>query len=127
MTKMDLQSRACLVYVAHREPRPSKRHRAACPPRSRRDKGASDRTVNAVVRLVPEDYLKPLAKHAQRVRRVVEHYSAPWAAAGVRILPYARGEAGGGGTGRCRRRMGGPRLTASSASMRRSAPRPSHG
>jgi hypothetical protein len=89
MAKLDLQARACLVYVRVRNPSFKKTSKTLAS-EVEQDHGAAEGALGAVVRLVPEVYLKPLAKHAQRLRRIVEFHSAPWAAAGVRILPYSK-------------------------------------
>lgn len=85
---MNLSERACLVSVRIKNPSFKKTSRALAT-EVETDHSAAERTVNAVVRLVPDAYLKPLAKHAQRLRRIVEHYSAEWAGS-WRILPYSR-------------------------------------
>lgn len=89
MTQFDLASKACLVFVKVRNPSFKKTSKALSA-EVEGNHGAAESTVNAVVRMVPDKYLKPLAKHAQRLRRTVEAYSACWATSGVRIMPYAR-------------------------------------
>lgn len=84
----NLSARACLVHIKVKNPSFKKTSRALAN-EVEADHGSAERTVNAVVRLVPEAYLKPLAKHAQRLRRIVEFYSAEWAGS-WRIVPYSR-------------------------------------
>lgn len=84
----NLSARACLVHIKIKNPSFKKTSRALAN-EVEADHGSAERTVNAVVRLVPEAYLKPLAKHAQRLRRIVEFYSAEWAGS-WRIVPYAK-------------------------------------
>lgn len=85
---INLSDRACLVHIRIKNPSFKKTSRALAN-EVEAEHGATDRTVNAVVRLVPEQYLKPLAKHAQRLRRIVEFYSAEWAGS-WRIVLYSR-------------------------------------
>lgn len=85
---INLSDRACLVHIRIKNPSFKKTSRALAN-EVEAEHGATDRTVNAVVRLVPEAYLKPLAKHAQRLRRIVEFYSAEWAGS-WRIVLYSR-------------------------------------
>lgn len=84
-----LQERACLVYVQIRNPSFRKTSKALSGEVAD-GHGAAEDTVAASIRMVPDKYLKPLNKFAQRLRRVMEDHSAPWATKGVRIMPYDR-------------------------------------
>lgn len=82
-----LQDRACLVYVQIRNPSFRKTSKALSGEVAD-GHGAAEDTVAASIRMVPDKYLKPLNKFAQRLRRVSEDHSAVWATKGVRIMLY---------------------------------------
>jgi len=87
-TTFDLTKQACLVYVKIKQPT-FKTTSRALGAEVEDHHAAAEKTVAAVVQMVPAAYTKPLAKIAQRLRRAVEDASAPWAINSVRIMQWA--------------------------------------
>lgn len=85
----DLTQSACLVYAKIKNPS-FKKTSKSLGEKTAAEHGADEDRVNAVIRMIPEIYTRPIAAAAQAIRRAVEAHSAPWATKAVRITLMAR-------------------------------------